>query len=103
MLNFKSQNKTYLSPIINNKKAQTTLGTTLTWLVATGIIFAILAMFFFFALTLSYTKAIKPGDLQTVFADKTSQVLTEKTAIAYRIKDYNKDEINKILLKENGK
>jgi hypothetical protein len=81
---------------LQNKKANTSISKTLTWLVATLIIFAVIAISLFITYTTSLTKGFTRGDL-FVEMGKKYDVLAEKNVIAFQIKEENKKEIEKIL------
>jgi len=86
---------------MNNKKAQ--LGETLTWVVATLIIVVTLIFFIFLSSSLAKLKDIKgnPGFALLGGYDKKSNLIVDKTELAFVKNNQNEDLIKEWINEES--
>lgn len=86
---------------MNNKKAQ--LGETLTWVVATLIIIVTLLLFIFLSSNLAKLKDIKdnPGFALLGGYDKKSNLIADKTELAFIKNNQNEDLIKEWINEES--
>ena len=81
-----------------NRKGQ--IGETITWIVATLVLIAILIIFIFASVALSKVKTLKT-DIKANAAD-SADLINAKTQVAYSISSVNKNKIQLWISQEGG-
>jgi hypothetical protein len=82
-----------------HKRAQ--VGETVSWVIATVVIIAILIFFIYVSILISKTKAIGLSNLQSDISGKPASLM-QKTSFGYQLSENkNKELIDSILDKEN--
>lgn len=98
MLKYKKSNCSFLL-IKGRKRAQ--VGETVSWIIATLIIIALLIIFIYLSILISKGKVVRVGGVETDIGE--GGLLKEKTLLAYRISDYKDKEVIEDILEENDK